>query len=314
VLPSLRLPKWLLLLGKSPCGTPLRYWRAHAMFLPKDFLDEPAAGATMPHWNTSGATPSASSASVPGTNHAAVASSLEDELEATPSSAAGLRQKMMQQRQRALAKQRTAGQITTGSMVMANETMPAPESAPAAKSPVGAQAGGERAASSSSACAPAASSGFPLLDQVMSRMSADDDEEGGLVMPDPAYVEVSKEEEARRRNSLTQDLDERGICHVFDPLPTLGSSGIGNEGSFDLASIGPSEMKPFILNPAPKTAGMIECRIIREKHGLNKLFPKYTLESDAGVFIMTAKKQKHNKTSNYAISTSREDPGTFRDA
>lgn len=299
------------------------------MFLPKDFLDEPAAGATMPHWNNSGATPSASSASVPGTNHAATwgpsrpgtvssqqgaATSLEDELEATPSSAAGLRQKMLQQRQRALAKQRTAGQMTSGSMVMANETMPAPESAPAAKSPVGAQAGGERPASSSSASAPAASSGFPLLDQVMNRMSADDDEEGGLVMPDPAYVEVSKEEEARRRNSLTQDLDERGICHVFDPLPTLGSSGIGNEGSFDLASIGPSEMKPFILNPAPKTAGMIECRIIREKHGLNKLFPKYTLESDAGVFIMTAKKQKHNKTSNYAISMSREDPGTVRDA
>merc|ERR1719159_258754 len=60
---------------------------------------------------------------------------------------------------------------------------------------------------------------------------------------------------------------------------------------------------------------MIQCRIVRECSGFNKFFPKYTLESDAGVFLMTAKKQTKNKTSNYVISMSRSDvsknPETF---
>jgi tubby-related protein 1 len=37
---------------------------------------------------------------------------------------------------------------------------------------------------------------------------------------------------------------------------------------------------------------------------LGKLCPKYILESDSGVFLMSAKKQPHNKTSNYCISMS----------
>jgi tubby-related protein 1 len=66
-------------------------------------------------------------------------------------------------------------------------------------------------------------------------------------------------------------------------------------------------MKNFLLNPSPKSAGMVECRIVRERSGLNKLFPKYILESDAGVFLMTAKKQTQNKTSNYAVTMSKAD-------
>jgi len=52
---------------------------------------------------------------------------------------------------------------------------------------------------------------------------------------------------------------------------------------------------------------MVECRIIRERSGLSKLFPKYILQSDSGVFLMSAKKQTKNKTSNYFITMSQSE-------
>merc|ERR1712176_102237 len=82
----------------------------------------------------------------------------------------------------------------------------------------------------------------------------------------------------------------------------------GKEVNFDVSSISdPAEMKKFIYAPTPKSDGMMECRIIRERHGISKLFPRYILESDAGVFIMQAKKQPNNKTSHYCISMSKHD-------
>jgi len=120
-------------------------------------------------------------------------------------------------------------------------------------------------------------------------------------MPEPAPAD-SGEDELRRRNILAQQLEERGICPVFDPTPDTGPR---HTPKFDISSIGPDQMKAFLLNPAPKSAGMIECRIIRDKAGLHKLFPKYVLETDAGVFLMTGKKRAHNKTSNYWISMSK---------
>lgn len=114
------------------------------------------------------------------------------------------------------------------------------------------------------------------------------------------------DEETRRRTSLSQELDERGIAQTFDPTPH-GGGGAGDVSGFDISSVDASQMKPFLMNPAPKSAGMIECRIIRECSGFNKFFPKYVLESDSGIFLMTAKKQKKNKTSNYLISMSKTD-------
>jgi len=153
-----------------------------------------------------------------------------------------------------------------------------------------------------------------LLESAMGSMSIGDQEDG-VVMPMPASMTAAesadiKEAEARRRTSLAQDLDERGILSTYDPTTNSGPGG-GPESSFDIGSLAPqsSEMKNFLLNPSPRNAGMIECRIVRERSGLNKLFPKYVLESDAGIFLMTAKKQTRNKTSNYAITMSKIDNG-----
>lgn len=141
-----------------------------------------------------------------------------------------------------------------------------------------------------------------MLDASFTSSFADLRDMGGLVMPE--MFANPREEEARRRSNLAQELDERGICPVYDPTVVPGPAA-GRESSFDISTIPPTGMRNFLLNPAPKNAGMIECRIIRERTGLSKLFPRYLLETDAGVFMMTAKKQKHNKTSNYAISMSR---------
>jgi len=113
---------------------------------------------------------------------------------------------------------------------------------------------------------------------------------------------VDKEEEQRRRAHLAEKLDKNGIQPVFDPTPH-GGDGPGRQ-KFDASTIDPSDMKSFLYAPAPKGAGLLECRIVRDRGGLNKLYPKYTMETDSGVFLMTAKKQKQNKTSNCTITMS----------
>lgn len=123
-----------------------------------------------------------------------------------------------------------------------------------------------------------------------------------MVMPEVS-AEQREEEEARRRESLQQELNDRGICPVFDPTPVDDYGA--PKCNLDIASFASQDMKAFMHNPAPKQAGMIQCRIVRDRSGLNKLYPKYRIETDDGVFLMTAQKQKQNKTSNYAISMSR---------
>lgn len=240
----------------------------------------------------------------------------EDGELATPMSAAALRQKMLAQRQRTIDRQRTAGAVAGGGMVMGNQAMPSSEAQASrpgtamggAPSPLGRSAGSMGFPNpdqpavgrgvSSPVGAGASSPAAAALESAMSRMSLDEQDGSGLVMPAPV---ASPEEEARRRSHLAQELDERGISPVYDPTPVTG-----RESSFDVASIAPSEMKRFLHDPTPKHAGMIECRITRDRTGL-KLFPKYKLETESGVFLMAAQKEKHNKTSNYTLSMSRAD-------
>jgi len=260
----------------------------------------------------------------------------EDDDQAAPTGAAALRQKMLQQRQRTLQKRHSATNIAANPMVMANEALPAEVPTPS---------GGSRpsplAQSSLSRPGTAASLGIgipeaalelsrapglrssssasslplsPALSSPGGRLSFDERSDPlGMVMPEPS-PDNEREEEARRRSNLAQELDERGICPVYDPTPDgMPRSLGGKEVSFDIDALSASELKPFLLNPSPKHAGMIECRIIRERTGLNKLFPKYTLESDAGTFLLSAKKQTQNKTSNYAISMSKSDGDVRKD-
>jgi tubby-related protein 1 len=81
-----------------------------------------------------------------------------------------------------------------------------------------------------------------------------------------------------------------------------------------------SDRKTFVLQSAPKDQGFIKCTITRDKTGMNKLFPRYYLWTDGGgqspgMFLLSAKKRKKNKSSNYTISLSQDeqskDSGSF---
>jgi len=72
-----------------------------------------------------------------------------------------------------------------------------------------------------------------------------------------------------------------------------------------------SDMRRFLMSPVPKEAGTMQCTILRNKAGTNKLFPEYTvytkISSGQERFLMTGKKRAGNKTSNYLISSEKGD-------
>jgi tubby-related protein 1 len=235
-----------------------------------------------------------------------------DEL-ATPNGAANLRAKLQQQRQRAIAKKQQGP--TPAAMVQSNEGLTVSEVA----TPMTRHSGspGSTTVASTTDAAP---SRPPLNSQwtvaSLDALMNEDKEANSSVIPDTP--QISKEEEEQRemqqkarRSNLTQDLIDRGICPVFDPTPLDGPpGGLGNgKVALDLGAMAPGELKAFLHEPVPRPAGMLQCRIVRDRSGLNKLYPKYRMESDAGVFMMQAQKQKQNKTSNYAICCSQSGGG-----
>lgn len=75
------------------------------------------------------------------------------------------------------------------------------------------------------------------------------------------------------------------------------------------AVIDTSDRKSFLSRPGPQGA-MVQCYIKRCKSGLSRLFPTYEIYlKDGDQFLMAARKRKHKKSSNYAISLEKEDLG-----
>jgi len=69
-----------------------------------------------------------------------------------------------------------------------------------------------------------------------------------------------------------------------------------------------SDMKKFLMNPIPKDAGVVQCYIKRNRIGMNKLYPIYSIYLKTGdKFLMSSRKRPNNKTSNYLISMSEYD-------
>lgn len=53
---------------------------------------------------------------------------------------------------------------------------------------------------------------------------------------------------------------------------------------------------------------MLQCTIKRDKSGLGRLYPKYHMHFSQGyLYLMSAKKQALNNTSNYLVSMTRND-------
>lgn len=253
------------------------------MFLSKDFLDEGAAA----HGNRPLLARQPSTGSLAGGAPGPEAG----EEPATPASAAGLRAKLLQHRQSQLAKQR-AGMGSGGvrASVVAHEVA----------TPMSTRG---NSTTLNRAFSEDVSNGPSNLAEPEDEAKEDDSIN---VAPEPA---LSTEEQARRRQTLVEGLGERGICPEYDP--TYGES---LKPTFQISKVEPHMLKDFLRFPTPREAGMLQCRVTRDRSGLsNRLHPRYTMESEDGVFLMTAQKQTKNKTANYAISMSRTALGKGED-
>jgi tubby and related proteins len=87
---------------------------------------------------------------------------------------------------------------------------------------------------------------------------------------------------------------------------------------FDIRSLNLEDgrnLRNFLMAPAPKEAGVIQCYIKRDKSTFRKMFPEYRVYikiptangGERDLFLMCGKKRSGQKTSNYLISMSEDD-------
>ena len=84
------------------------------------------------------------------------------------------------------------------------------------------------------------------------------------------------------------------LPHTFSHVPPNITATI---------SITSSNTKRFISEPVPRSAGIVQCYILRVKKGVTSLYPQYLLHMKDfdDKFLLAAKKRGQNKTSNYLI-------------
>jgi len=96
-----------------------------------------------------------------------------------------------------------------------------------------------------------------------------------------------------------KELLKRGIAPTFDPN--------ADKPLVRAPNIDFSDVRSFLLRPQPK-GGMVQCKIYREKSGLDRMYPHYNLVlEDNNAFLLAARKRKKSKSSNYLVSLDKND-------
>jgi len=91
------------------------------------------------------------------------------------------------------------------------------------------------------------------------------------------------------------------------PAPSASSVRVSTEPT-GTAALDLSDMRRFVTSPVPKSAGIVQCSVERDKSGLGLFYPTYTVQlCDGNKFLMVAKKRQNNKTANYLISVDKRD-------
>jgi len=107
-----------------------------------------------------------------------------------------------------------------------------------------------------------------------------------------------------------------GKSHDLMPVaPMMAAGGAGGGMVAPMTAFsGPtpidlSDLRRFITTPTPRSAGMVQCYIERDKSGLTgRMYPTYSLYlNDGNRFLLAARKRTNNKTSNYAITQDKRD-------
>ncbi|XP_050783652.1 tubby-related protein 2 isoform X2 [Gopherus flavomarginatus] len=130
----------------------------------------------------------------------------------------------------------------------------------------------------------------------------------------PSPVRRRQDRKLPSRGSLGSppgsDEDEEGdfniLCRSLEPAPEADTPSLPEEAPGTPQPPRPEELQGFVLRPAPPGV-TIQCRISRDRKGVDKgVFPFYYLhlERDDGrkLFLMSGRKRKKSKTSNYLIS------------
>lgn len=132
--------------------------------------------------------------------------------------------------------------------------------------------------------------------------------------------QASESEQAEDSNTLAaqelkEELKAHGVKSVYDP----GQQSEANpfppmQRPMTVSAVDTSDMRVFLMQPGPKN-GPILCHI-RRSRGSAKMYPKYSLYIGGGGvegedaterFLLSARKRKKSKSSNYLISLDEED-------
>lgn len=106
-------------------------------------------------------------------------------------------------------------------------------------------------------------------------------------------------------SAVERQMARSGIPASYDPGVSRASMAESKEGAVALDL---SDMPAFLTQPTPRSAGVVQCYIHRFKSGMNKLFPLYhVFMKDGDRFLLAAKKRSKQRTSNYLISSNKDD-------
>jgi len=121
-------------------------------------------------------------------------------------------------------------------------------------------------------------------------------------------------------------LQSQGISSVYDPsqdarpaaqaqAPAAAKDAAGPPRALTASQVDTSDMRVFLMRPGPLPGeGAIQCHIRREKGSMG--YPSYSLwlegeggpgSRDGARFLLSARKRKKSKTSNYLISLDEDD-------
>jgi len=114
-------------------------------------------------------------------------------------------------------------------------------------------------------------------------------------------------EQAARADDLQRVINAKGMSIVYDPNAEEGES-LKNPAKAPSPSwtLDVSDMRSFLMQTGP-TDKAVQCYIVRDRSA-TKMYPKYTLYlNDNDRFMLSARKRKKSKTSNYLVSLDEDD-------
>ena len=181
----------------------------------------------------------------------------------------------------------TAASAAPASTVPAQESRTSRDAATRLGAGAGARAAVSEAVGGSMAAVPSASTHDPAAEADSSSPSAD-------------------------ANDLTTGSVENSpeIDSLVMPLSGPAVDAAGASSDWETSVLPITDMRAFLTQPTPKSAGIVQCYIEREKSSIFSPFsyPVYTLRLKEGdTFLLAGRKRMKNKTSNYVITMDKRD-------